>query len=51
MEFDKNLGCQNLEFIVDNQKHQIEKKLPEEDNGFSKRLPYANKNLRKNIIK
>ena len=43
-----NQYCQNCEYIVNKQKHQIEKKVLRQDHNFSTRLPYANKRIREN---
>ena len=46
MEFDKYYYCQNCEFIINKQKHQIDKKVRRQDRYFSTRLPYADEKIR-----
>ena len=43
LEFDKGWQCQNCEFFIYEQKHQIDKKELSQDHCFSTRLPYAKK--------
>ena len=45
LELDKGWYCQNCEYIINKQKHQIDKKSLRQDNYFSARLPYANKKI------
>ena len=54
LKFDKGYYCQNCEYIINKQKHQIDKKVLRQDQYFSTRLPYANKKIREiwmNIVK
>ena len=46
LEFDKGYYCTNCEYIINKQKHQIDKKVPRQDRDFSTRLNYANKKIR-----
>ena len=46
LEFDKGYYCTNCEYIINKQKHQIDKKILRQDRDFSTRLNYANKNIR-----
>ena len=48
LEFDKGYYCQNCEYIINKQKHQIDKKVLRQDHTFSTRLPIANKKIREN---
>ena len=43
LEFDKCYFCHICEYMVNRQKHQIDKKFLRPDQYFSTRLPYANK--------
>ena len=45
LEFDKGY-CRNCEYIINKQKHQIDKKVLRQDSDFSTRLNYANKKIR-----
>ena len=45
LEFDKGLYCQNCEYIINKQKHQINKNIPRQNHDFSSRLNYANKKI------
>ena len=45
LEFDKGVYCTNCEFVIDKQKHQIDKKIRRQDHDFSSRLNYANKKI------
>ena len=38
--------AKNCEYIINKQKHQIDKKVPRQDHDFSTRLNYANKKIR-----
>ena len=49
LEFNKGWYCQNSEYIIDKQKHQIDKQFGRQDHNFSTRLPYANKKNFKDI--
>ena len=42
--------CTNCEFIINKQKHQIDKKVHRQDRDFSTRLNYANKKIREIYI-
>ena len=42
LEFDLGYNCQNCEFIVNKQKHQIDKNVLRQGRDFSTRLNYAN---------
>ena len=46
LEFHKGYYCKNCEFIINKQKHQIDKKILRQDHHFSTRLDYANKMVR-----
>ena len=46
LEFDKGYYCTNCEYIINKQKHQIDKKVLRQDRDFSTRLNYANKKIR-----
>ena len=46
LEFDKSYYCQNCEYIINKQKHQIDKNVLRKDRDFSTRLNYANKKIR-----
>ena len=50
LEFDKGYYCTNCEFIINKQKHQIDKKIRRQDHDFSTRLNYANKKIREIYI-
>ena len=50
MEFDKGFYCQNCEYIINKQKHQIDKNILRQDRDFSTRLNYANKKVREIYI-
>ena len=50
LEFDKSYYCTNCEYIINKQKHQIEKKVLRQDRVFSTRLNYANKKIREIYI-
>ena len=43
LEFDKEYNCRNCEYIINKQKHQIDKKIPRQERDFSTRLNYAHK--------
>ena len=45
LEFDKGYYCTNCEYIINKQKHQIDKKVLRQDRDFSSRLNYANKKI------
>ena len=46
LEFDKGYYCKNCEYIINKQKHQIDKKILRQGYYFSTRLPHANKKIR-----
>ena len=46
LEFDKGYYCRNCEYIINQQKHQIDKKVQRLDHDFSNRLYYAKKKIR-----
>ena len=46
LEFDTGYYCPNCEYIINKQKHQIDKKVRRQDRDFSTRLNYANKKIR-----
>ena len=46
LEFDKGYYCKNCEFIINKQKHQIDKNVHRQDRDFSTRLNYADKKIR-----
>ena len=50
LEFDKGYYCQNCEYIINKQKHQIDKKVLRQNRDFSTRLNYANKKIREIFI-
>ena len=50
LEFDKGYYCTNCEYIINKQKHQIDKNVLRQDRDFSSRLNYANKKIREVYI-
>ena len=50
LEFDKGYYCQNCEYIINKQKHQIDKKVRRQSHDFSTRLNYANTKIREIYI-
>ena len=46
LEFDKGYSCKNFEYIINKQKHEIDKKVLRQDHIFSTRINYANKKIR-----
>ena len=46
LDFNEGYYCKNCEFIINKQKHQIDKKVFRQDNYFSTRLPDADKRIR-----
>ena len=50
LEHDKGYYCTNCEYIINKQKHQIDKKVLRQDHDFSTRLNYANKKIREIYI-
>ena len=47
MEFDEGYYCQNCEYIINKQKHQIDKNALRQEKVFSTRLNYVKKKIRK----
>ena len=45
LEFDKGYYCKNCEYIINKQKHQINKNIRRQDHDFSSRLNYANEKI------
>ena len=50
LEFDKGYYCTNCEYIINKQKHQIDKNVRRQDRDFSTRLNYAIKKIREIYI-
>ena len=50
LDFDKGYYCKNSEYIINKQKHQIDKQVRRQDRDFSTRLNYANKKIREIYI-
>ena len=50
LEFDKGYYCRNYQYIINKQKHQINKQVLRQDRDFSTRLNYANKKIREIYI-
>ena len=50
MEFDKGFYCKKCEYVIDKQKHQINKNVRRQDRDFSTTLNYANKKIREIYI-
>ena len=50
LQFDKGYFCRNCEFIINKQKHQIDKKILRQGRDFSTRLNYANKKIREILM-
>ena len=50
LEFDKGYYCTNCEYIINKQKHQINKNILRQDRDFSIRLKNANKKIREIYI-
>ena len=46
LKFDKGFYCKNCEYIINKQRHQINKKVLRQERDFSTRLSYANKKIR-----
>ena len=46
MKFDKCCYCKKCEYIINKQKHQIDKNVLRQERDFSTRLNYANKKIR-----
>ena len=51
LEFDKGYYCRNCEYIINKQKHQIDKKFHRQGRDYSTRLNYANTKNREIDIK
>ena len=49
-EIDKGYYCTNCEYIINKQKHQIDKNVLRQDRDFPTRLNYANKKIREIYI-
>ena len=50
LEFDKGWKCKNCEYIINKQKHQIDKNVPRQGRDFSTRLNYADKKSEKYLL-
>ena len=50
LEYDKGYHCKNCEFIINKQKHQIDKNVLRQGRGFSTRINYANTKIREIYI-
>ena len=50
LDFDKGYYCKNCEYIINKQKHQIDKKVRRQYHNFSTRLNYAIKKIREIYI-
>ena len=50
LEFDKGYYCKNCEYIINKQRHQIDKNVRRQDRDFSTRLNYANTKIREIYI-
>ena len=46
LEIDKGFYCKSCEYIINKQKHQIDKKVLRQDHDFSSRINYSIKNIR-----
>ena len=46
LEFDKGFYCTNCEYIINKQRHQIDKQVRRQDHDFSTRLDYADEKIR-----
>ena len=46
LEFDKGYYCRNCEYIINKQKHQIDKIVLRQSHDISNKLKYANKKIR-----
>ena len=46
LEFDKRYYCKNCKYLINNQRHQIDKKVLRQHLYFSTGLPYADKRIR-----
>ena len=51
LDFDEGYYFKNCEYIINKQKHQIDKKLRRQDRDFSTRITYASKKIREIWIK
>ena len=50
LEFDKGYYCTNCEYIINKQRHRIDKQVLRQDRDFSNRLNYSNKKIREIYI-
>ena len=50
LEFDKGYYCKNCDYIINKQKHEIDKNVRRQDRDFSTRLNYANTKIREIYI-
>ena len=50
LEFDKGYYCTNCEYIINKQKHQIDKNILRQDRDFSTRVNYAIKKIKEICI-
>ena len=50
LEFDRGYYCRNCEYIINKQKHQIDKSVRRQERVFSTGLNYANKKIREIFI-
>ena len=50
LEFDKGYYCTICEFIINKQKHQIDKKVLRQDHDFSSRLNYSIRGIRETFV-
>ena len=50
LEFDKGYYCKKCEFIINKEKHHIDKNILRQDRDFSTRLNYAKKKIRELFI-
>ena len=50
LEFDKCYFCKKCEYIINEQKHEIDKKVLRQVHYFSTRLNYTNKKIREILI-
>ena len=48
--FDNGYCCQNCEYFINKQKHQLKKNVLRQDHNFSTRLNYANKKIRESLM-
>ena len=50
LEFDRGYYCQNCEYIINKQRHQIDKNVLRQGRDFSTRLNYGNTKIREIYI-